>query len=168
MEKVYARFLTKMKEDNGQGKIRLGGVVLQYTEFDEQTTAMLKEEMSEYEVVVDEDYSYEYDEDDHPTYGSDRKVVDVDKVVSLTSGWYSSSDPRGDCLIVGGHFAGVVLYLENTGGNGWSNYNDKWYAVLYADGRIEGENSCHYSFNGESSSKEYEYEYTLRKKAIKE
>ncbi len=163
MAKIYARFLTPVaKPESGKTKIVTQEFTLQYAEFDEQTTLRIKQEMAKYEICVDKDYSYEYDEDDYPSRGSSRKVVPIEKVVSLSSGFYSTDEPRGDCLIIGGQFVGVVLGVEKKGGNGWSNYFDSWYCVLYTDGRISGENTGEYCFSGESSSKEEEYTYTIR------
>ena len=47
MEKVYARFLKHVtKPESGKAKITVGGYVLQYADFDEETTKQLKKEMS--------------------------------------------------------------------------------------------------------------------------
>jgi len=160
--KTYARFLVPVrKPEGGKAKFITEEFTLQYADFDEKTVMRLREEMACYEIYVGNSYTYEYDDDDGPTHGYSSKSVPIEKMVSLSSGLYSTSDPRGDCLILGGHFAGVVIYVEERGGNGWSNYDRSGYTVLYTDGRIVGNNVSSYSFYGESSSKEDEYTYTL-------
>ena len=165
IEKTYARFLTPVGNSIEGKKYVTEEYTLQYADFDTEVIARIREQMADYEVVFDKDYSYEYEDDDYPTRGYDRKVVDVGELISLSSGMYSTDDARGDVLVIDGRFAGVVVNLEEVGGNGWSNYQRSWYAVLYTDGRISGKNEGHYSFYGESSSKENTYTYTLRLKS---
>ena len=165
IEKIYARFLRPVSvPEKGKRTIYTDELTLQYAEYGEKATARLQKEAAKYEVCSDNDYSYEYDEDDYPTRGSKRKLFEVEKLVSLSSGCYSTDEVRADILIVRGHFAGVVVYTERRGGNGWNNYSENGYAVLYKDGRIVGNNVSSYSYSGASSSKDDEYTYTLRKK----
>ena len=114
------------------------------------------------------DYSswrIEYDDYDDASYGSDSTLVAVPDIVSCTSGMYSSSDVRGDILIdKNNNFVGVILYIVEEGGNGWSNYNRSHYALLFTDGTNYGKAEKSYSFSGESSSKDYTNTYDLVKK----
>lgn len=165
IEKIYARFLRPVSvPEKGKKTVYAEDLILQYVEYGEATTARLKKEAAKYEVCSDNDYTYEYDEDDYPTRGSKRTIFEVEKLVSLSSGCYSTDEVRADILIVRGHFAGVVVYTDRRGGNGWNNYSESGYAILYKDGRIVGNNVSSYSYSGASSSKDDEYTYTLRKK----
>ena len=114
------------------------------------------------------DYSswrIEYDDYDDVSYGSDSTLVAVPDIVSCTSGMYSSSDVRGDILIDrDNNFVGVILYIVEEGGNGWSNYNRSHYALLFTDGTTYGKAEKSYCFAGESSSKDYTNSYDLVKK----
>ncbi len=165
MEKTYARFLAPIDErKNEKYNVKVGEYKLKYVEFDEETTNSIKRQMEKYEILIYNSYCYEYDEDPTPSHGSNLKTIPVEKLISLTSGTYSSDEPRGDILILNGFFQGIVVFVERKGGNGWSNYYDSWYCILYADGRIQGKNVSEYNFSGESSSKENEYTYTLKEK----
>ena len=76
---------------------------------------------------------------------------------------YCTDEPQVDCLIIGGQFVGVVVLIKKVGGNGWSNYAQTNYAVLYTDGRIVGDNTSSYNYSGESSSRDDETTYYLHK-----
>lgn len=110
-------------------------------------------------------YTYEYDDYDDKSHGSDIKYVAVPDMVSCVSGIYSTSDVLGDILITpDGQFVGVIIKLVDKGGNGWDNYRNVSYALLFTDGRVVGKPKQCYSFSGESSSKESTNEYDLVKK----
>lgn len=110
-------------------------------------------------------YTYEYDDYDDKSHGSDLKYVAVSDMVSCVSGIYSTSDVLGDILInQQGKFVGVIVKIVNEGGNGWNNYRDVSYALLFTDGRVVGKAEKCYSFSGESSSKERTNSYDLVKR----
>jgi hypothetical protein len=110
-------------------------------------------------------YTYEYDDYDDKSHGSDLKYVAVSDMVSCVSGIYSTSDVLGDILInQQGQFVGVIVKIVNEGGNGWNNYRDVSYALLFTDGRVVGKAEKCYSFSGESSSKERTNSYDLVKR----
>jgi hypothetical protein len=150
--------------ESDQADINTANLSLKYVELSEEAAARVWEQMAEYRVVMHESYEYEYDEDDYPTRGSDTKIFEVADMVSLKSGCYSTNEVRGDIVLRGGMFAGVILYMYKKGGNGWDNYDYWWYTVMFTDGSRTKDNVSYYSFSGSSSSKYYEYTYTLEKK----
>ena len=48
--------------------------------------------------------------------------------------------------------------------NGWNNYRDVSYALLFTDGRVVGKAEQCYRFSGESNSKERTNSYDLVKR----
>ncbi len=125
----------------------------------------LKEQMQGWYVMDYSSYTYEYDDYDDKSHGSDIKYVAVPDMTSCVSGSYSTSDVLGDILISQeGNFVGVIIKLVDQGGNGWDNYRNVSYALLFTDGRVVGKAEKCYSFSGESSSKEYTNSYELIKK----
>lgn len=164
IEKTYARFLTPVSEPVAGKKIlKTEEYSLQYVEYDEETTKQLLEEASKYYVGKNKSYSYENDVYNTQSSSTSYSGIRADKLISISSMMYSTDEPQADCLIIDGHFAGVVVLIEQKGGNGWSNYCYTNYAVLYTDGRISGNNVSCYSFNGEDSSREDTNRYTLHK-----
>ena len=164
IDRINARFLVPVvKPDPNKRTIRTEEMVLQYAEFNEETTKRLLEEAACYEVCNFNCYSYENDvyNDSHSSVKS--YGVRVDKLASISSMCYSTNEPQADCLIMGGQFVGVVVKVVREGGNGWSNYRYENYAVLYTDGRISGSNTASYSFAGEESSRDDERTYTLHR-----
>ena len=165
MEKTSALFMELLNPKNAdKANIKTANLALRYVELDEAATARVKAQMAEYQVVMHESYEYEYDEDDYPTRGSDTKFFEVADMISLKSGCYSTNEVRGDIVLRGGMFAGVILYMYKRGGSGWDNYDYWWYTVMFTDGSMTKDNVSSYSFSGSSSSKYYEYTYTLQRK----
>ena len=165
MEETRALFMELLNPKNAdRANIKTANLALRYVELDEEATARVKAQMAEYQVVMHESYEYEYDDDDYPTRGSDVKIYEVADMVSLRSGCYSTDEVRGDIVLRGGMFAGVILYMYKKGGNGWDNYDYWWYSVMFTDGSMTKDNVSSYSFSGSSSSKYYEYTYTLQRK----
>ena len=161
-EKTLIKFLTPVNKGEN-GKIRTSEFLLKYIEYDEETTKRLHEQMAEYEVYVSNSYKYEDDDYGTTKYGSSSKSIRVDKLTSNSSMMYSTDEPQADALVIGGQFLGVVIPVFERGGNGWSNYDNSSYCILYTDGRISGSNKSYYSYSGESSSKDDDYTYTLQK-----
>lgn len=164
MEKVYARFLTPViKTDPNKTVIRVGGLSLQYVEYDENTTKRLIEEASCYEVCNHNYYFHEDDVYNTSNKSTSRHGVLVPRLASISSMVYSTNEPQVDCLIINEQFAGVVVYVEQKGGNGWNNYSNYNYAILSIDGKVVGNNTATYSYYGEDSSTEDTRTYTLHK-----
>ena len=165
MEKTYARFLVEVDEKKEPDRgTKIGPYKLTYGRLDEKTAEQVKKQMAEYTLSVYERYETEYDDDDYPSVSHDYKRFELENIVSLSSGCYSTDEAQGDILVLNGQFAGVVIKARRWGGNGFSNYDDWWYCILQADGTIVGKNESEYSFYGSSSSKERSWEYTLVKK----
>lgn len=164
MEKTYARFLSPVsKVDNSKTVIYVGGLSLQYVEYDEETTKRLLLEASKYEVCNYIVYSHENDVYNTSEKSENRYGVEVPKLASISSMVYSTDEPQVDCLVIGGQFVGVVVYVEEVGGNGWNNYRNYNYAILYTDGTIVGNNTASYCYSGEDSSRDDSRTYTLHK-----
>lgn len=166
MEKIKARYLIPLHESNAKSaSIQTKGLSFVYATLEEEHEKRIKAQMSEYTLHISGSYEYEYDDDDDgPTRSYGSKDVELSELLSLSSPVYSTDQPRADILVVDGSFVGVILRATSVGGNGWDNYNDWWYCLLYTDGSILGKNESSYSFSGASSSKYEETTYTLRKK----
>lgn len=72
---------------------------------------------------------------------------------------------RGFVLVRDGHFDGVALWIESSGGNGWSGSHTGGYCLQFADGRILGRNEESESFSGEDSSSSSSRTFCLKKKS---
>lgn len=83
-----------------------------------------------------------------------------DSSTSYSHTGFENSVVKG-LLVSGGHFAGVVLFLRFTHGGGMSCYEDEYYCILHADGRISGKNEAGTVFTGEDSDSENINRYTL-------
>lgn len=161
---IYARFMEFVDvPQKGKGSIKTSNFTVQYVDYDEETTKRLLEEASHYEVCNHEVYDH-YDD----VYNTEDHVItrhgkQVDQLISISSMRCFSDEPQVDCLIVDGHFAGVVILVEEIGGNSWNTYHYNYYSILYTDGRIVGTNKYSYCFTGEDSSREETRTYTLHK-----
>lgn len=166
MERIKARYLAPLHETSEKNAtIETKGLSLVYVTLDEEHDKRVREQMSRYTLNISCYYEYEYDDyDDGPTRSYDSKDVELADLLSLSSPVYSTDAPRADILLVDGSFAGVILRASSRGGNGWDNYDEWWYCLLYKDGRILGKNKSSYSFSGASSSKDEESTYTLVEK----
>lgn len=169
MEKVFARFLVPTAElRDAKANIIAGGKMLTYTELDSEVEKFVREQMSGFWLHLSCFYEYEYDDDDDgPSRSYDTKIIELADLVSLSSPTYSTDAPCADIIVENGTFSGVVLKGRRWGGSGWDNYDESWYVILYADGRIIGKNETCYCFSGESSSKCEEKTFTLEKKEEK-
>ena len=160
MEKKKALFvnvLAHTTEDLRRGKYS-------YTALDPETEATVRAEMESWFIRNYSYYRNEYDDYDDVSTGSDVRDVPISEMISASSGWYSTDDVRGDILVAVGHFAGVTLLTENKSASTWSQSHSIEYALLYTDGTVIGKPESSYCFTGESSSKESENSYSLKKK----
>ena len=143
MEKIYARYVPYGK---GMDDALLNGA-RPYMTLDTETDATVKAEMAAWVIRDFCKYSYYDDDYDRGHSGTSTNEIAVDKMVSRSSGCYSTSDVIGDILVEDGHFAGVVLYITEDGGNGWSNYDRKGYCLLLIDGSVKGNPEKSHSFS---------------------
>ncbi len=166
MEKIKARFLVPIEEtDKKTPSLTTKSFSFVYTELDEKQEELVRKQMSKYLLNVSSRYEYEYDDyDDGPSVSYDDKDFEISELLSLSSPVYSTSAPCADIIVSYGSFEGIIIKVTNVGGNGWNNYNEWWYTILYANGTMLGKNKSSYSFSGESSSKDEEKTYTLIKK----
>ncbi len=165
MEKIRARYLVPTDEVSGkEADIKTKGLSFTYTKISEAQEKRVKKQMSKYLLHVSRCYEYEYDDDDGPSRSYGSKDVEIENLISLSSPMYSTDEPCADIILSGGSFEGVILKATRRGGNGWDNYDEWWYVILYTDGTMLGKNESSYSFHGESSSKDEETTYTLIEK----
>lgn len=165
MEKIKARYLAPLEEtDKKQADIKAHGFSLAYVTLSEKQEERVKKQMSNYYLDVSRSSEYEYDDDDGPSTSYDFKKIELENLLSLSSPTYSTDAPCADIVLSGGSFEGVILKATNRGGNGWNNYDESWYVILYTDGTMLGKNMSSYYFHGESSSKEIETTYELIEK----
>ena len=168
MEKIKARYLAPLEEtDKKQADIKTKGFSLAYVTLSEKQEQRVKKQMSKYYLYVSRCSEYEYDDDDGPSRSYDSKEIELENLLSLSSPTYSTDQPCADIILSGGSFEGVILKASRVGGNGWNNYDESWYVILYTDGTMLGKNQSSYSFHGESSSKEIETTFTLIEKTAK-
>ena len=160
-EKKYARYIAFSKDR--VNSIKNGRFEFLYLDRDEEQK--LQEQISEWQIHESCSYSYEYDDYEDKSTGYYFNDIDVFKILSTSSGCYSSSDILGEILVENGLFVGVVIKITEEGGGGWSSYKNVKYSILYLDGKYDGKPESYYSFSGESSSKESTTTYSLRKKA---
>ena len=154
----YVVYVKGCEEDYQKG--RFG-----FTTLSDEQIANLQQQMQGWYVCDYSRYEIEYDDYDDKSYGSDINYVAVADMVSCVSGMYSSNDVLGDILITPqGEFVGVIIKIVNQGGNGWDNYRNVSYCMLFTDGKVVGKREKSYSFSGASSSKDYTNSYDLVKK----
>ena len=164
MEKIKARFLTPISNENEKAYIKTEGYSLKYVTFDEETTKRLLEEASCYEVCDFNIYIFANDVVDEKTKQIRTYGTEVPKLTSISSPMYSTDElPLADMLIIDGHFAGVVVKVVQEGGNGWSNYRREYYPILFIDGKVLGTTEAHYSYSGEDYDREITNNYSLHK-----
>ena len=148
------------KDENGE-VIERGH---KYITLEPEVEKVVRAEMEDYLFCVCKVSEIEYDDDDYPSRSHDFEDIELGQIVSMTSPTYSSSDTLADIIVIDGHLAGVLVKARRWGGNGIANNDETWYCALYIDGTKRGENKSQYFFHGSSSSKEYEWTYTLEKK----
>ena len=163
-EKKKARYVLYSKQM--RAAIKAGNFA--YIDLSENDEKRLRAEMEGFVVRDSCHYCYEYDDYDDKSSGFTINDVPVAEMISCRSGCYSTDDVLGEILVADGHFAGVVLLVEEEGGNGWSNYHRKSYPLLFTDGSVDGQAKKSYSFSGESSSKDVTNDYSLVRKNIKQ
>lgn len=161
-EMIKARFLVPAAGNDI--KLTAHGLSLGYASFDEHTEAVLYKEAEEWVISHYSYYCYENDDYDSKDESSSTTLVPLTEMISLSSGAYTTDKIRGDILVLNGKVAGVVLYVMEQGGNGWSNYKSESFTILHTNGRVDGKACSYYSFSGESSSRVTEDRYTLKKK----
>lgn len=165
MEKIKARYLVPTEElQNASASIETNGLSFTYTKLDNEKEKIVKEQMSKYLLDVFECNEYEYDDSDGPSRSYDSKSFEIEDLISLSSPMYSTDEACADIIVEKGSFKGVILKITRVGGNGWNNYDEWWYTILYTDGTMLGKNTSSYAFYGSSSSKEKEKTYTLVEK----
>ena len=165
MEKIKARYLAPLEETASKvASIQTKDLAFAYTTLSEAEEKSVKAEMEQYLLMASCCAEYEYDDDDGPSRYYSTKTFDLDELTSLSSPMYSTDIPCADILVSGGSFRGLILKGRRWGGNGWNNYDERWYMILYVDGTIVGDNVSSYSFSGSSSSKEEDTVYTLIEK----
>ena len=166
MEKIKARFLVPTEEtENKVASIKTKGLSFSYSELSEKQEKRVREQMSRFYLEEDCCYEYEYDDyDDGPSRSYSSKEFEIGELLSLSTPYYSTDAPCADIIVVGGSFEGIILKISSVGGNGFDNYNDWWYTILYTDGTMLGKNKSSYYFSGESSSKSDEKTYNLKEK----
>lgn len=165
MKKIKARYLVPTDQAKGMvADIIAGELSFTYVELSEEQEKIVKEQMSKFYLHVSICYETEYDDDEYPSRSYDSNDFEIEDMISLTSPCYSTDEARADILLIDGSFAGVISKATRVGGNGWNNYDEWWYFILYTDGTMVGKNESSYCFHGSSSSKEEETTYTLRKK----
>lgn len=141
----------KSGEKRGGYPIQTNGFVLNRTNLDAATEAVVREEAATW--VIEKHY-------DHSTYHEGHDVTDTDRGVSQ----YDIADFGCHIIVNDGHFYGVVLCLENTSGNGWNGYSYESNCLLLADGTIVGKNQKSYHFSGEETETTQEDKYYLKKR----
>jgi len=142
--------------------IETDGYVLDYLELTPEAEEAVKAEAASW--LLQDQYFYSYENDDYGTCSSDEGVryYEIADMTSISSPVYSGF--RGDMLVIDGHFAGVVIETERSGGNGWSGNHVRTYGILFTDGTVLGNNQKNESFSGESTSRESSSCYHLKKK----
>ncbi len=165
MEKIKARYLVPLDETKKtQADIKTKGLSFVYTMLDEKQEKRVKKQMSKFLLRVSRCNEYEYDDGEGPSRSYSSKEVELENLISLSSPTYSTDEPCADIVLSGGSFEGVILKARRWGGNGWNNYDEWWFVILYADGTMLGKNQSNYTFSGENSSKDEETTYTLIEK----
>ena len=139
----------KGKQDSAH--IEADGVLLDFVNLDAEAEAPVKKEAEEW--VVEEFCTWRVYDD----------VYDCG-----TKGEYvkhHSPEAIGPHIIVKeGHFHGVVLWTEQSGGNGWNGFHYGSYCFLMVDGAICGNNANYCGFSGEDKDDKSNYTYLLKKK----
>lgn len=145
-------------------KIQSNGFVFDVIELKDEIAEKIKSEAEEW--VLEDEWCYEY---------SDDVYDDSEKSKGLK--WIEIFDPKADdfspsrvlngeikIVVKDDSFFGVVLPVENTGGNGWSGSSHSSYNVQLVDGSASSSGEACYSFSGEDSSKYDEHTYRLKKR----
>ncbi|MBO5328646.1 MAG: hypothetical protein J6B04_05695, partial [Clostridia bacterium] len=162
MEKIKARYLIPLEESKeNEASISTKGLSFVYTTFSEEQKSLIKEQTSKFLLNVFTCYESEYDDGDGPSRSYDSNDFEIEDLISLSSPAYSTNEACADIIISQGEFKGVILKARRWGGNGWNNYDEWWYVILYTDGTMLGNNVSNYCFTGSSYSKDKETTYTL-------
>lgn len=149
----------KAKEAPGSSLIKIDDLVLRYTEFDDKTSQQLLEEASAYELHCER---YYWHEDDVYNCTSEERTQRSTPIPEAACSPYS---PIIRCLVVDGHFAGIILHTEDTHGGVTQCYKSSECSILYIDGKIVGNNKSYWGFTGSESSSSETKTYTLRKRS---
>ena len=124
----------------------------------------VRAEMEEWVVQEYSTWRDENDDYDYVNTGSSTRDVPLSEMISASSGEYSSNDIRGDILVADGHFVGIILRTAGSYSGTWSRSEESMYSLLYTDGRVDGNAKASSSFSGESSSKDSDDYYSLKRK----
>ena len=146
-------YVTRGEYNAGDYKLNIqaDGYVLDSIELDSETEAQVMKEAEEW--VVEEFCRSSYYDDVHEC-GEESMSLENHPVESFGA----------PIIVMDGHFFGISLWVEQTGGNGWSGTNSGRHCLLLVDGSIHGSNEKYYSFSGEDSSKSNSSTYKLIRK----
>jgi hypothetical protein len=141
------------------------GHVLAFVTLDSKTEATVRAEAAEF--ILEKKYSWSSYNDVYESRDSGRglanlAIFDPNDAASYT---LFGGSQQGFVLLRDGHFDGIALWLESSGGNGWNGSHRGGYCLQFTDGRILGNNEESDSFSGEDSSSSSETTFTLKKKS---
>lgn len=151
-------FCTKKSHDDKEG-LWFRPVVL-----NENETEEIMKEINEWEFIDKYSGSYENMAYEDKSSWSGERVITDDLLVSMLKGSHVSNQVRGGYLLKNGHFAGIVMALEDVTSFGMAYQKEDFFSALLTDGTKYGKTSFHYFHSSTEISESNDSEYLLRRK----